>query len=219
MIASPLFRLCLVLALPLSAACVGDVGGPLSDQDDFFEPDEGQGDQGTPPGGGGDDLPPSGDGGGPDEQGACGVPVSIADLGARTGQGYKESENGSDFYELSVVVNPGPPDDVLWIGLFAGYGAFANGNPAPGTYTIAGDDASAVNCGTCVLLDINATEESAERSLMAVSGQLTIEQVGATVSGRAENLILQEIDQMSGAPVSGGCSTSIASVTFSASIQ
>ena len=149
----------------------------------------------------------------------CGVPAVVADLGMRSGEANKESENGSDFYELSVVVEPGPPDDVLWVGLFQGYGAFKNQAPQPGTYTIAGEDANAEECGACIALDINATDTSAERSLLAVSGQLTITSVNGSVSGSAQNLVLQEYDLQSGEILPNGCTTSIGEISFSAPLQ
>jgi hypothetical protein len=209
------FRLLVLLALPLSCsiACDGMVGGPIAD-DDFFDEDSAD-DTGMP---NDDDTSPGG-GESDDNMEQCGVPATVDDLGMRSGEAYKESEDGNEVYELAVVVDAGPPDDVLYVGLFEGYGAFKNQAPGPGTYTIAGEDASAIDCGACVVLDINATEDSAERSLMAVGGQLTITSVNGTFSGSAQNLVLQELDLESGEVLPDGCTTSIGNVSFSAPLQ
>ena len=207
---SPLLALSLSLSIAGAAlGCTGDITGDNADEDGLFDEESSDNPNPKP-----DDVETQ-----DDNLELCGVPSSISDLGMRTGTGYKDSESGDDFYEAELVLREGPPSDVLWLGLFEGYGAFKNDAPKAGTYTISGDDASPADCGACIMLDINATADSAERSMIAVSGELRISSVDGSVSGSAQNLVLKEVDLMSGEVVADGCSTSIENIDFSAAIQ
>jgi hypothetical protein len=52
------------------------------------------------------------------------------------------------------------PDVVFELGLWDGYGAFADSPAAPGDYPISGDEADPDNCGLCVELRMTAGESA-----------------------------------------------------------
>jgi hypothetical protein len=108
------------------------------------------------------------------------------------------------------------PDSEIEIGLWDGYGAFADSPAAPGSYPIAGDDADPSLCGLCVELSVTSGE--VERRLFATGGALDVESVDGTLSGSGSSLTLEEIDGQ-GEMVAGGCRSVIDRIDFSATLE
>lgn len=116
---------------------------------------------------------------------------------------------------ITVVLDPGPPGkDDFFIKLVPGKGVFAAG-VAAGTYPIAGVDTNFINCGLCtnLIADIIASS-GPSKFYFTDSGTMTLTQVTPPIQGSAQNLHFVEVD-LSGNVVPGGCTASIASVTFS----
>jgi hypothetical protein len=168
----------------------------------------------------GDPAPTLIDGGNVDPLARCLIPASYPALGVQTGAADLTGDNS-----LTIVLAAGPPKDDLFFSLLAGQGAFANGI-APGEYTITGDDARFTTCGLCttILAHIDATNGPA-KFFFADAGTITLTTAKPTsatgpseIGGTAKNLHFTEIDLGAGgggAPILGGCETTIASVSFS----
>lgn len=116
----------------------------------------------------------------------------------------------------TIVLDAGPPRDSFFLKMVTGKGAFSAGI-APGTFAISGVDAQYLNCGLCVhiIADI-VTGSGPSKFYFAESGNLTLTSTTPPIAGSAENLMFREVDINSGQFVSGGCSGSIASISFTA---
>jgi len=79
-------------------------------------------------------------------------------------------------YVASLDTNT--PRDVLYVALFAGYGAFGAGDITTGTFTIAGDDTKFSTCGICVLIATDITNTGSIGDwYMATAGTITLDSV------------------------------------------
>jgi len=138
----------------------------------------------------------------------CLVPADYGALCSRTGIPDLTTPNS-----LTVVLDPGPPVDDLFLPLTAGKGAFAGGTLMTGTFTIGGSDARLDTCGLCtsIAADVDPAQGPA-KFYFADSGTVTLTATDK-LAGSAQNLHFVEIDG-SGAPVTGGCVSTIASITF-----
>jgi hypothetical protein len=141
----------------------------------------------------------------------CLIKGDYGALGAVTGTA---GQNGPAT-TITVVLDPGPPGkDDFFIKLVPGKGVFAAG-VAAGTYTIAGVDANFINCGLCTNLIADIVASSGpSKFYFTDSCSMTLTSVTPPIQGSAQNLHFVEVD-LSGNVVPGGCTASIASVTFS----
>jgi hypothetical protein len=141
----------------------------------------------------------------------CLIKGNYGDLGSVTGT----AGTVSGATTVTITLDPGPPgkDDLFWK-LVPGKGVFTAG-VAPGTYSIAGTDASFNTCGLCTNLIADITSTGPSKFYFADSGGVTFTSVTPPITGTAQNLHFVEIDLGTGAPVSGGCTGSITSVSFS----
>lgn len=116
---------------------------------------------------------------------------------------------------ITATLDAGPPRDTFFIKLVEGKGVFAGG-VAPGTYTIAGADASYLDCGLCVhiIADI-VTGQGPSKFYFADSGTVTLTQTAGSIVGSAGSLHLRAVDINSGSFMSDGCDATISAVTFS----
>ena len=135
-----------------------------------------------------------------------------------------QPEGGPADAQLYFVLGSVGNDDFFELDLWDGYGAFAADDQrvATGTYPISGPDADVLDCGVCVFVHGNVTQGGGgvmiEKTYFATSGSITVDEfAGTTVAGSGASLSLTEIDDQ-GAPVVGGCTVSIPSVTFSGDI-
>jgi len=80
--------------------------------------------------------------------------------------------------------------DTLDIQLIQGMGAFANGPPAAGTYSLTGAEAQLSTCGVCVVID-GGTPRS---YFAAQSGTLVIEDASTRFKASLSNVKLDHVD-------------------------
>jgi hypothetical protein len=140
----------------------------------------------------------------------CGIPGDYGALGTTTGT---QDATGTGTPSITVVLDPGPPKDDLFIKLITGKGAFTAGI-TPGTFTIGGADASFADCGLCtnILANIDPAAGPA-KFYFTDAGTVTIATTNP-VSGSAHDLHFVEINLATGTATPGGCTATIASLTF-----
>lgn len=142
-------------------------------------------------------------------QANCLVPGAYGDLGSKTG-----SQGTMGGVTATITLDAGPPRDSFFLKMVTGKGVFGGGI-VPGTYTIGGVEAQYNNCGLCVhiIADI-VTGSGPSKFYFADSGTVMLSSVNAPITGTATNLNLREVDIGSGSFITGGCTTTIASMSF-----
>ncbi len=146
----------------------------------------------------------------------CTAASELGDLGARDGTPMATGAVGSRVVSVSMTVaSDAAARDALFVQLKGGRGAFASGDPVPGTYPITGADASYATCGTCVTLigDIVAGQGPTQ-FYFATGGTVTITSAAGRLTGSATNVTLQELDLNTSQLVAGGCTSHVAAVSF-----
>lgn len=114
----------------------------------------------------------------------------------------------------TMTLDPGPPRDTFFVKLEPNRGVFSSG-VAPGTYTIAGDDAGFTTCGLCVNIVADIVSGAGPTKFyFADAGMVTLTSTTTPVTGSAQNVHFREVDISSGQFVTGGCSSTIESVSF-----
>jgi len=138
----------------------------------------------------------------------CLIPGDYGALGTKTG-----TPDLTTAGSLTVVLDPGPPKDDFFLKLIAGKGVFGGGFTT-GTFPIAGEDKSFSTCGLCtnIIADI-VSGQGPTKFYFATSGTVTLTAT-SPIAGSAQNLHFVEINGASGTPVAGGCTSTIASITF-----
>lgn len=107
----------------------------------------------------------------------------------------------------------------VYIELYPYYGAFADGEPTKGTYTIADDDASYDTCGLCVFI-LGVADDDADISTptynLATSGTVRITEFGSSFAATLTNLELEhvEVDSTGTVAAADGCVTSLDSASL-----
>ncbi|HWU91503.1 MAG TPA: hypothetical protein VN253_29750 [Kofleriaceae bacterium] len=143
----------------------------------------------------------------PYDTGRCLITGNYGDLGTKTGttsQGPATS---------TIVLDPGPPRDSLFIKLNAGKGVFAGGL-STGTFSISGVDADFSNCGLCTNLIADIVAGSGPTKFyFADSGSVTLTATNPP-AGMLSNVHLNEV-MPSGTVVPGGCQGTISALMFS----
>jgi len=107
-------------------------------------------------------------------------------------------------------------DSALELGLWDGFGAFAQYPPEPGDYPIAGDDDSPTTCGLCV--EVTVTRGDVVHRMFATGGGLTLDSVDDNLTGSLTTVSLEEFDD-SGNLVEGGCRALIEQLSFDAPLE
>jgi hypothetical protein len=159
------------------------------------------------------DAQPGGD------PGECLIAGDYGAVGSKTGAADSTGTPNS----ITITLAAAPPPDDLFLSL-AAKGALAGGI-APGTYPIAGADASFNTCGLCVTILAHIDETMGPAKFFSAdSGTVTISTVTPTaqstpseISGSAQDLHFVEVNigtDGSSTPVAGGCTTRIGSITF-----
>jgi hypothetical protein len=116
---------------------------------------------------------------------------------------------------ITIVLDPGPPGkDDLFFKLVPGKGVFTGG-VAAGTYPLAGVDTSFSDCGLCTNLIADITATGPSKFYFTDSGTVTFTSVTPPIAGSAQDLHFVEVDLNSGLAIPGGCTGTIASVSFS----
>lgn len=153
-------------------------------------------------GGGGGGTPDA-----PYDTARCLIAGAYGDLGVRTGttsQGPTTS---------TIVVDPGPPRDSLFIKLTGGNGVFAGGL-GTGTFQISGVEADLNACGLCVSVIADIVAGTGPTKLyFADSGSVTLTATSPP-AGTLSGVHLREIS-FAGTTVSSGCEATISALAFS----
>jgi hypothetical protein len=108
------------------------------------------------------------------------------------------------------------PDSALQIGLWDGFGAFAEFPPEPGDYGINGDDDTPEACGLC--FEVTVSKGDVVHRMFATGGTLSLTSVDDNLTGSASTVSLEEFDE-SGALVEGGCRALIEHLAFDAPLE
>jgi hypothetical protein len=108
------------------------------------------------------------------------------------------------------------PDSALDLGLWDGYGIFAEVPLEASEYPIAGEDADPETCGLC--FEVTVTSGDTVHRMFATGGVLTLESVDDNLTGSASTVSLEELDE-SGAHVEGGCRALIENLAFDAPLE
>jgi hypothetical protein len=143
----------------------------------------------------------------------CLITGNYGDLGAKTGTA---GTTGTGATTVTINLDPGPPGkDDYFVKLVSGKGVFAGGIVA-GSYPIGGADAQFNNCGLCVNLIADIKPGTGpSKFYQATSGNVAFTSVTPPIAGAATNLHFDEIDITTGNTIVGGCTGSIAQITFS----
>ena len=127
-------------------------------------------------------------------------------LGTKTGSAMQGSTTST------IVLDGGPPRDSFFLKLNMGKGVFTAGL-ANGTYPLAGADLDFNNCGLCVNIIADIVSMQGPSKFYFADGG-TVSLTGTSPpAGTLSNVTFKEVTS-GGAPVSGGCVASIASMTF-----
>ncbi|HEX2688115.1 MAG TPA: hypothetical protein VHN14_15910 [Kofleriaceae bacterium] len=139
----------------------------------------------------------------------CLLPGEYGALGNQIGMPNVTTANS-----LTIVLDPGPPKDDLFFKLNAGQGVFAGGALTTGTFSIAGADANLNTCGLCttILADIDPSLGPA-KFYTTSAGMITLTSTNP-IAGSAKDLHFVEINLGTGAAIPGGCTATIASISF-----
>ncbi len=140
--------------------------------------------------------------------------------GADAGTDAGSDAGPQDSYQFQGAYNSDV--DLFDIEIYDGFGVFTNGIQ-PGTYDLKGDELDYATCGLCVLV-LGDSSSSSSDPYMATGGSITITSISpnGTFAGTGTNLTFTHvsIDQSNtSTPLNDGCNTSIASVSFSATVQ
>ena len=201
----------LLETLSLSACTVAAIGDDTLEEDDSaepgtdpdFDPDPDPNPDPSPDPGAEYDCPPD----------DLGIVDSLKDPLATIDYSDPEDTDSAAWRRLSGIA---APDVELSIDLWDGYGAFADGNAAPGDYPIAGDDTDPSSCGLCIEVEMTVGEVA--HRMAASGGSLSLESVDDRLAGSGETLSFIEVDD-NGAPLDGGCKASIDRVVFDAPLE
>ena len=114
---------------------------------------------------------------------------------------------------LTVVLDPGPPKDDLFLKLVTGKGVFAAGLKT-GTFPITGAEATSDQCGLCtnIIADI-VVNQGPTKFYFADAGTIMLTATNP-IAGSAQNLHFVEYDLGTGQAVQHGCTSTIASISF-----
>jgi hypothetical protein len=209
----------LLFALP---ACGGD--------DDGTGP--GAGDEGTGPDAGDEGTGGDAGAGCPFEDALGAVSLSSSKAEHRTQPPPEGQEPDPSLRALALAGAmdgaTGSPTDFLTIELWDGYGPFVDSQLAAGEFSIEGDDTSPQDCGVCVNLIANFGDgdEANDRRYFASAGNVVVNSAGTRAgneitgnfTGTMSDVTLTELDE-NGAPLEGGCSTTIEQATWDTPIE
>jgi hypothetical protein len=139
----------------------------------------------------------------------CLIPSEYGALGIKTG-----TPDVTIPSSITIVLDAGPPEDDFFLMLIPGKGVFGGGVFTTGTFPIQGDDKSFNTCGLCVnIIAKPFAGQGLAQFYFADSGTVTLTDT-YNLAGSAQNLHFVEINGASGAPIAGGCTSTIASITF-----
>ncbi|MEO8702233.1 MAG: hypothetical protein ABI867_19470 [Kofleriaceae bacterium] len=128
-----------------------------------------------------------------------------------------------DFFQMEVALDGATPPDVMLIQLYKGFGVFATDFPTtfPATIPLTGDEAQFASCGACILVlgDIGSDGMATGDPYLATGGTLTLTSISPMLTGTISNIELTRVtidDQDTSAPSPDGCTSSVDSMSFTA---
>jgi hypothetical protein len=134
----------------------------------------------------GDNLVP------PDALPACSQPIApygTIEMFASTHAVRTQDGAGKQTIAFLGAVQPGPTADTLDIQLIQGNGAFANGPPAAGMYSLTGAEAQLATCGVCVVIEAGMPREY----YVAQRGTLAIQDAGTRFQAALSDVELAHV--------------------------
>jgi hypothetical protein len=144
-------------------------------------------------------------------------------IGGQVAQGMGTSD-APTMIDLQGTLNADATPDALELQFYMGYGVFTTAI-APGTYELSGDELNGSTCGLCTFIfaDVDTAGQTAKESYFATAGSFTLTETGANITGTFTGLELQEVTiaqdgSLTTTPVDNGCTTSIASGSFTAAV-
>jgi hypothetical protein len=149
--------------------------------------------------------------------GVCSLPATTPDTGMLTATKAQRCNvpgtmGQSHWYRLAATL-PSGATDFVQLELWDNTGAFAGTTVHTGTFTISGVDAAYNTCGVCGR-GMGDKGAATQKEYFATGGTVNVTAVGtggAPFSATLTNLMLVEVDPTTHAPVTGGCTASIAS--------
>jgi hypothetical protein len=124
-----------------------------------------------------------------------------------------------------ALLEMGTPSDALIIELWPGFGGVPQGELAPGTYQLNGDNGSLANCGACVYMISNYDTGSGmgDQDYMPTAGTLTINTVNPTVPGTIDltltGVMMQHVDIAMNGTTTPAADAATCTTSFSAQIS
>ena len=154
----------------------------------------------------------------------CALASSIPDTGSLTALKANQcqvpgSMGARKWYRLTATV-PGTTNDLVQIELWDGRGPFTGGVVVAGTYTITGANADPALCGVCVRA-LGDKGTATVQEYFATGGTVVVSAVGgngATLTATLTSGTFVQVDPTSKAPITGGCTTSMARVAASGTV-
>ena len=154
--------------------------------------------------------------------GFCFADTSYLSAGALGGQiASVDTTNG--FTAVSGTLNADV--DILNIQMYDGFGAFAGGVVAPGTYTITGDDLNYKTCGLCLFVRTNLSDypnsfagtPTGDDGYYVTGGTVVISAVTPNIVGTVADLTFEHVTvaaDYTSTPHADGCVSAITSASF-----
>lgn len=132
-----------------------------------------------------------------------------------------DADPATQYVEFIDALNGDATPDLLDIYLVPGAGVFPN-SLTNGTYQITGDETDYYKCSACVAVFGDASQAGVTQTYQATSGSITLTSVTGNVTGSISNVQLAAVslddDTSTQTPDGSGCTTSIASASFTAPI-
>lgn len=142
---------------------------------------------------------------------ACRVKADYGELGRREGAAQQIQDRLVWFGQVGDEC--GAPVVELSIALIDGRGAFAGGL-ATGRVALAGAELAPDTCGACVRLIVDDG-----RCYFAAGGELVLTSVDVILAGTLSEVPFTPVDCISGAALAAECTTEVAAMSFSETID
>jgi hypothetical protein len=113
------------------------------------------------------------------------------------GTEYPAMGSGSDatlhniFYIGELAT--GAQQDLLYLDLYEGFGAFEDGQIVTGTFPITGDDTAYSTCGACVMIGADVTDSGADDWYVAGGGVLNLTSISGRLTGSMSNVTFYRV--------------------------
>jgi hypothetical protein len=147
---------------------------------------------------------------------SCTVVSDLGQLGARDGTPAASGAVGSRILSVSMTVaSDAVTRDVVFVQLKGGKGAFAGGDPMPGTYPLTGAELDYNTCGVCVTVigDLVAGQGPTQFYFQR-SGSVTVTSTAGSLVGSLSGVEFLELDLGTEQVIRDGCETQVGGLSF-----